>query len=291
MRLFTWFTKLLVWVFLLSQFCANNPVELSTTFANMAIRSHNSSRCAHVSEVLAQAAGVYSDKRKGEAMGLSKTIFMSMAAFNQKNIAHYKVYFRNFLCFIHHYDIDMVLYVLHHDKQQLAEETTQIQNMGVRVLSFPEELFWQVLSTKKSVLKVGKGYADYQGDTPSFAAHGALVMLIPVLEALELGYNVVFFDVDIGLVQDPIPYLTRGNADFVSSLEVRHCAEFFSTSRPNLVDWQTIEPNTGVMHVRSTVGGKQLFRSWWSASWTRTLPTTSAHSTEKHSVSCTLTHA
>eukprot|EP01034_Spumella_vulgaris_P030063 gene30063-37219_t len=86
-------------------------------------------------------------------------------------------------------------------------------------------------------------------------------MLVPVLEVLQLGYNVIYFDVDIGLVQDPVPFLTIGSADFVTSIEMRSCPEFISVSKPETL-WETMEPNTGVMHVRSTSQGRTLFRKW-----------------------------
>ena len=47
-------------------------------------------------------------------------------------------------------------------------------------------------------------------------------MLVPALEALMLGYNGSYFDVDMGLVQNPIPYLTRGDADFVTTLGIAY---------------------------------------------------------------------
>ncbi len=249
--------------FICSEFVAKQKSNFpKSRFETLAKLAHNDSRTVEIQRVLNEASGVYVNKDSKRSLNLSKTVFMSVAAFNQKGIAHYKTYFRNFLCFIQHFEIDLVLYILHHDPIELAREVKEFAELGVRVLPFPEELFWQVLSTKKSPVKTGKGFADYTGDTPSFIAHGALVMLIPVLEALELGHNVIFFDVDIGLVQDPVPFLTANNADFVSSQEIRHCAEFFSASRPHHVDWQAVEPNTGVMHVRATVQGRRLFRTW-----------------------------
>ena len=89
-------------------------------------------------------------------------------------------------------------------------------------------------------------------------------MLVPVLEVLLFGYNVIFFDIDIGLVVDPVPYLVRGNADLVFAQEVRHCPETYSVpdrthtsslpSRSNSShakgsrqqQHQRTEPNTGV---------------------------------------------
>jgi hypothetical protein len=113
---------------------------------------------------------------------------------------------------------------------------------------------------------------------PSFASHGALVMLVPVLEVLLQGYNCIFFDVDIALVLDPVPFLTRGQADFVSSVEMRSCPDSYTPTYldPTVisrrlkklantmddVNWYTIEPNTGIMSVRATEAGIGFFTKW-----------------------------
>jgi hypothetical protein len=66
---------------------------------------------------------------------------------------------------------------------------------------------------------------------------------VPILEALELGFNVIFLDVDIALVRDPLPFLTQGDADFIVSPELRVCD--FPSFRPQHYDWNALEPNTG----------------------------------------------
>ena len=58
------------------------------------------------------------------------------------------------------------------------------------------------------------GTVDYEGHIPTYKHHGFLVTLIPILEALTAGYNVIYFDVDIALVKDPLPYMLTGNHSF-----------------------------------------------------------------------------
>jgi hypothetical protein len=130
------------------------------------------------------------------------------------------------------------------------------------------------------------GKADYQSAVPSFASHGALVMLVPVLEVLLRGYNCIFFDVDIALVLDPVPFLTRGQSDFVTSIESRSCLEAYAPTRLNLtapaaapllhrqhhtpaprpvpdsIDWYAVEPNSGIMSVRATEAGIGFYTKW-----------------------------
>lgn len=69
-------------------------------------------------------------------------------------------------------------------------------------------------------------------------------MKVPILEALELGFNVIFFDVDIALVKDPLPYLIEGSADVIVSPELRVCT--FPSLNPDSYSWKSLEPNTGV---------------------------------------------
>jgi hypothetical protein len=235
--------------------------NLNSIYVSNTIAAHNSSRFQIVQQTLQFSAGVYTNKTKNNTLVLNKTVFLSVAAFNQANIAHYKIYFKNFLCFIKHYEIDLLLYILHHDIKDLEVEVRELELLGIRVLTYPDELFWQIVSTKKTPVGVGKGLADYSGKVPSFSSFGGLVMLVPILEVLDLGFNVIYFDVDIGLVQDPIPFVTQGEADFVTSIEMRHCPEFVSVNKSDSL-WDSMEPNTGIMHVRATAQGRRLFRAW-----------------------------
>ena len=224
----------------------------------------NATRDAHVHRTLVAAAGVYNDKARGRAAGLEKTVFMTVIAFNheKKSIGHYKVYFRNFVCFAKHYDIDLVVYILHHALTDVEAEVQSLESLGIRVLTYPDQLFWSLVMQKTSRVMQGNTFAEYKGDFPSFVGYGALAMLVPQLEALSLGYSIIYFDVDIGLVQDPVPYITRGDADFVVSIEQRACPEEYPSSRRMAEKWEELEPNTGVMLVRATPQGVKMYRNW-----------------------------
>ena len=167
-------------------------------------KASNATREEHVKRTLASAAGVYNDKVRGAKAGLEKTVFMTVVAFkhDKKSIGHYQVYFRNFLCFAKHYDIDLVLYILHHQLPDVESEIHSLEQLGIRVLTYPDQLFWSLVMTKKSRVMVGRYFAEYRGDFPSFVGYGGLAKQVPQLEALTLGYNVIYFDVDIGLIQD-----------------------------------------------------------------------------------------
>ena len=223
----------------------------------------NATRDEIVLRTLQAAAGVYRDKERGAKASLQKTVFMTVVAYNTKeNIFHYKVYFRNFLCFVQHYEIDLIIYILHHHLPDVEEEIRSLELLGVKVLTYPDELFWGLLAEKKSKIMDGKPFSSYDSEIPNFHSYGALVMLIPQLEAMQLGFNVIYFDVDIGLVQDPVPYITRGDADFTTSIEQRHCPEEYPSSRRMEENWEGTEPNTGVMHLRATPQGLAMYKHW-----------------------------
>jgi len=71
---------------------------------------------------------------------------------------------------------------------------------------------------------------------------------------------VIYFDLDISLVTDPLPALSLGKADLKVSFEQRTCV--FPTQWATQINWETMEPNTGVFLVRSTEGGKVLFKTF-----------------------------
>jgi hypothetical protein len=233
---------------------------------NLYSRAANATRNAHVKRTLAAAAGVYNDKARGKSLGLSTTVFLSVVAYqdtrSNKDIGHYKHYLLNFACFARHHGLDLVVYIFHHTLVNVEAEVRALERFGVRALTYPDQLFWSVVLLKPNKVLAGKSLAQYLGDVPSFAGYGALAMLVPQLEALALGYSVIYFDVDVGLVQDPVPYITRGDADFVVSIEQRKCVEEYPSSRRMAENWEQVEPNTGIMMVRATPQGVRMYRNW-----------------------------
>lgn len=83
-------------------------------------------------------------------------------------------------------------------------------------------------------------------------------------EVLQHGYNVIYLDVDVALLADPVPFLTSGDADFTVSQEIRSCkfAQYILRRRPGYWSWSTLEANTGVMHLRSNPRTLSFFQRW-----------------------------
>lgn len=120
-----------------------------------------------------------------------------------------------------------------------------------------DDLFWLLIQYKSKKF-TGKLHADYEGNIPNFHNFGSLPMLVPQLEMLFHGYNVIYFDVDQSLIIDPIPFMVKGDADFISSIEIRSCPEIYPSSYKYNMDWR-VEPNTGILYIKATNQGVDFY--------------------------------
>jgi hypothetical protein len=221
-------------------------------------------RTDRVRKVLSEGAGVYKDKVKGAVYGLHRTVVTTVIS-HPKASHWYRIYFRNFLCFADHYGYDVVVYVMR-NKEQSQEEfeahTSEIGSYGVKALPYPEELFWRLVYGRTRPLRVGKRHAAYKGSRPDFRDFGSLPMLVPMYEIIAFGYDMIYLDVDLGLVLDPIPHMLHGDADFVTSVESRDCTDHPHHHTVNTTNWDIVESNTGVSLIRSTPQSKATFLKW-----------------------------
>ena len=230
-----------------------------------AVRSEK--RDKQLRQTLQSAAGVYRNKsRASQIKGLDRTVLITVLEYDKAGLMHYKVHLMNFLCYTSQYNYDVILFILHHHISDLQKEIEILESYGVFVMTYSDEMFWRVLATKSTrIVRRSKEHSSYHGHVPSFAGYGALVMLVPALEIVEQGYNVIYFDLDIGLVVDPIPHLMKGDADFVMSNEVRNCEEVWPSLVGHKYQWFNVEPNTGTMLIRSTEQSRRLFWMWLTA--------------------------
>jgi hypothetical protein len=169
----------------------------------------------------------------------------------------------NWYCFARHYGYQPVTYLLPTGDKNFSTSVKELRKLGIHshFLTYPEELFWKLCLNKTTPLLPATHHrASYEGTEISFKTFGALVMLVPALEALLLGYDVIYFDLDISFVTDPLPAISLGNADLKVSIEQRAC--LFPTQWAPQINWEDTEPNTGVFLIRSTSGGKLLFKTF-----------------------------
>jgi hypothetical protein len=176
--------------------------------------------------LLEKNSGIYQSKSKAKRNGVEKTVLLSVISLSDgKAMSLYKQMLRNWLCYTAHYNYMPVVYFLSQSSptnqsesikqegsmQAFFEELKEINENTVFV-DYPTHLFWSLLSNKKIWRNkiTDRNIVDFEGNHPSFAHHGALVMLVPILEVLELGHSVIYMDIDIALVRDPVPFIALG---------------------------------------------------------------------------------
>lgn len=165
----------------------------------------------------------------------------------------YYQYLFNFLCYCKRFSYKPLLYIVARNETTIAQNRRYFKEFypHVEVVDFPHELFWRMLQTKSTPIFAGRGRAGYDALFPTFEHFGGLLKMIPLLEVLQLGFNAILFDVDVAFLEDPVPYILHGDADFVATPEIRDCLALSLLQDPH---WEGIEPNTGTVFVRSTPG-------------------------------------
>lgn len=265
-----------MWLFLavLVLICCTSLVCPSTSFppniislaqSNLNLLKADTGRWTTVDHSYNAGRGIYRKQpvRNKSSQQPEKIVLMTVISYDdEEESLHYKVYLKNFICFLRHYDMQLVAALVNSTSIDYSKEKKDLESHGIIVVDYPTNLYWQILTSKTTMNKKGKGRAVFSGEKPSFKHHGAIVMLVPILEALLHGYDVIFFDVDIALVQDPISYFTNSDVDIILSMENRKCQEYYSTSFPGFFNYFYVEPNSGVMRVKASTNGVLLFRYW-----------------------------
>eukprot|EP01038_Epipyxis_sp_PR26KG_P018148 gene18148-25525_t len=211
----------------------------------------------------------YNSYNADQTNPISKTVFVNV--FETGNIEYeqkYKELIDNFLCNMNDLEYEIIIYILDKDKDNVREKTKQLRSIHpfIRFVEYPYSLFWKYIATKETEIFSNKNNVYYQNNYPTFNDHGFLVMLIPILEILELGYNVIYFDVDIVLLKDILPlfstpsYLARN--DILFSPEMRACIYQSVPENKDSFNWELIEANTGTMFLKSNPRVITLYKEW-----------------------------
>lgn len=290
---------LFAWLFITVE--ADSSVQEKTVaekkleWGQLSRKHHDSTRATTVRNVLRKAAGVYTDVTKSSAYGLDDTVIINVIESNDNPSDKYKQFLKNLLCFEKQYGMRSIVYLVDSNSTRFAQEAQLLRDFSslVEVLPYPYEQFWLTVAQKNNSVIWGIGKGDYQGDIPTYSHFGALFKLIPVYEALLLGFNVIYFDVDIALVRDPLPYMMRtgettrttrnmaNDSSSSSSYNTNYTGTIDADSTPDLVlalemrscnyapslfgsgtNWHSLEPNTGTMLVRSTPASIRFFSDW-----------------------------
>ena len=221
----------------------------------------DSARHAMVHRTLQHAAGIYTDPPSANLRrAVNQTVLVNVVSYTSANTT-YKSHLQNWFCFLNHFRFKAVVYRV---EPGVAADFMR-NSPRAHVLTYPDALFWSVVAGKRAPMLVHKDHGDYRGMAPSFQHFGALVMLVPILEVLMHGFNAIYFDVDVALLLDPIPFMVRGTADISVSAELRQCHWPSHPARRAHIDWARVEPNTGTMHVRANPRTVALYRAWLTA--------------------------
>lgn len=209
-------------------FSSEGSKALLKLWSHLQNESFDATREGKLSRMLMNNAGIYRNRTKAKKIGLQKTVLMSVVSLGRgKKGDLYKDILRNWLCYTAHYDFMPVVYYLSqsdtgtNNRSELstndADSITYLDelraiNRNTVFIEYPMHLFWSLLTRKTDwgTLSKERGVVDFRGSYPSFVHHGALVMLVPILEVLTMGFNTVYLDIDIALVKDPIPFMTLG---------------------------------------------------------------------------------
>ena len=129
-------------------------------WASLADKFHDPNRVNYVRETLSLSAGVYRDKQKSKQLGIPKTVLINVVEYqNKESATKYKKYLANWFCYTQHYSYEPVVFILHDENatgtsfEQIRNEFVALDN-SIRILSYPFELFWRLLSHKKDDLSI-----------------------------------------------------------------------------------------------------------------------------------------
>jgi hypothetical protein len=145
----------------------------------------------NLQDAVALASGVYQKKDKSLALNLEQTIVVTGCNFAYLNFLH------NFKCWAERLDIKFLVISM--------DERTHLYLHNQDIFSY----YWK---GNVNITEEGTEFRDKQfnliTNRKKDAVHGIM----------QLGFNVIFSDSDIVIMQDPVPYLIFQNVDYVHSL-------------------------------------------------------------------------
>lgn len=190
-----------------------------------------------------------------------------------------KILFSNWLCYLKKLDYKaLLIYDTADDDSydQIVNMTRGFETM-IELFPYPRSLFWSQMARKTNELlgRINHRKRPYLGYTITTSQFGYITKLTPILELMTLGYDVIYTDLDIAFLRDPVPYIFSSSApaDLIFSVERRSC-DYYSGSFNQGI---RTEPNGGYLIWRSTqqsiavalaaiehMLGDQAFNDQWS---------------------------
>ena len=175
-------------------------------------------------EIIRAAAGVYINQTKSDINKLHKTIVVTSG-----NTA-YIDFLQNFMCYAMKHGIKFLFAAMDKQAFDLAP-------------SNHEYLKPVLMVNDGSISPHASGWRQFQFN------HLTIVKLEVVYYLMKLGYDVLFFDTDIILLEDPIPFMVLSQYDYVHQVNEACPKTEFK------------EGNTGLYYVRSNNNTLKFFES------------------------------
>jgi len=256
-----------------ASYAANTVDSIRARAALLMQVAHDPGRTKRVLSVLNDVAGIYVDSSRlqqhPKQSRMRKTVLLTVLeaqiegsdkAKDPNSQYRYKRLIKNHLCYNQQHGFISLVYIIDSNATRFTMESNVLKALdpNIRVIEYPYELFWRTVAQKQQ----SRFNVDYAGMQPTFKHFGFLVMLVPILEALQLGFDVAYFDVDTAILRDPFPYLLQGDADINVSPEMRTCIYPSIPDNQPKIKWFDMEPNTGAMLVRSSPHMLAFYNKW-----------------------------
>jgi len=162
-----------------------------------------------------RTVGVYVNNERAKDLHLERTLIMTATNFGFLN------HLQNFNCFLQRLGLKFLVVAFDEAAHEFISKETSMQSV-----------LWTRTVDKNAV---------------NFGTHGFAVIselkYHAVLEAMKLGYDVIFSDTDVLFLQNPVPYLISQQVDYVHSFNNFCPAPYFN--------YMLEEGNTGFYYVRS----------------------------------------
>lgn len=163
--------------------------------------------------------------------------------------------YHNWLCYMELHDYKaIVVYDTRADDTGLDLLVNSTRNYASRIVlvPYPRSLFWTEVARKSNPMleSFRRKQRPYLSYLPIHKMFGSITKLVPILDFLQLGYNVINMDFDIAFIRDFIPYIfdVQSPADLIFSAERRDCEDRGASKAQGL----RTEPNGGFLVWHST---------------------------------------
>lgn len=253
-------------------FLSNSILAIANHLFKLLNSTNNESskqRIQQVRTALSKVTGIFNDIEKVVQYRTQDSVLVAVVSLQSATIrtSKYGLILNNWFCFMKHYNYKNAIYIAPERNFSFENQTQLLRSMGIdsNFLPYPVELFWSIVRKKSNGLQYGYHRCTYEGDLPSMDTYGGLIKIVPLLEVLQLGNDILFLDVDVAVIHDIIPAIIKGNADINFSLELKSCFYPSHVEHMNYTDWTLLEPNSGVMFVRSKPSTIVFFERWIQA--------------------------